>query len=162
MPTRSTRTQIWLKWLSVLFRRRAEQVRILVSPLLCGCTKLLISSDCFDKLRGQPEIRPAEPRHHHLTSTKTTFRVPFTFWLTNSSKPATSSWQPHKRPINYSPSGQNWTAWKGLVLPHPGLVRRLPRPFRTGGVLSQDRSRSSRSDLKQSSHETGGNVRIDS
>src|SRR5580700_10867420 len=56
MPTRSTRTHACPKGLFVSFRDAALSKRVLVmSPPWCGCTKLLISSDCLKKLRGQSE-----------------------------------------------------------------------------------------------------------
>ena len=55
--------------------RRAKQARILVSPPSCGCTKLLISSDCLRSHVPAPFVLPIcspqsviakHPAHDHL------------------------------------------------------------------------------------------------
>ena len=69
------------------FRHRTGQACIVVSPLSCGCTKLVISSDCFENLRGPiGAFGPAEPTSHLFEAAYEAYEL--------------------------SASGQNWTAWK--------------------------------------------------
>ena len=66
------------------FRHRTGQACIVVSPLSCGCTKLVSSSNCLENLGGPiGAFVPAEP-------------TSYLFGTANE----------------LSASGQNWTAWK--------------------------------------------------